>query len=398
MTPPTKNQPADFQNLRTASSGLFLIAVIALPFDNALFHFAGVLLLFITSLTLFRTGVSPLLQILAKRKKVLKTFLAIAVIMALSNFWNGQGTEAWYALSVFIIRYVLLFFVLLFLLENRFLTFRFIFLACMVSLSVQFLPFLPEIVTGKIFDHRFQGFLSNPNIAGLYAGIGVLLGVFLAAESKIHMAVRLPVSAAMILVMVVVLLASGNRGGWVALVGSLGCFSLFTLRKNYKKIIPLLALVLLVSFYVFSQFAVPKARLDFLVSGYPALRDTLWTHSFQLFLQQPILGYGLDTRAVLLTGQTIYSEHNIFLSVLLGLGSLGAIAYSFLLVFICRPAWERRNAVGLSAMTFLMGVGFFGFDFYRDQTFMVSFVIVSLVCLRDSENYVTSSLKAHISE
>ena len=334
------------------------------------------------SLALVRTGVSPLLQMLANKQKVLKTFLAIAMIMALSNLWNGQGTEAWYALSVFIIRYVLLFFVLLFLLENRLLTFRFIFFASMVSLCVQFLSFLPEIVTGKIFDHRFHGFLSNPNVAGFYAGIGVLLGVFLAAEPKIHMAVRLPVSTAMILVTLIVLLASGNRGGWVALVGSLACLSLFTLRENYKKIIALLALVSLASFYVFSQFSVPKARLDLLVSGYPALRDTLWAHILQLFLQQPILGYGLDTRAVLLGGQKISSEHNIFLSVLLGLGSLGAIAYSFLLFFICRPAWERRNAVGLSAMTFLMGAGFFGFDFYRDQTFMVSFVIVSLLCLQ----------------
>jgi len=43
-------------------------------------------------------------------------------------------------------------------------------------------------------------------------------------------------------------------------------------------------------------------------------------------------------------------------------------------------------------MTFLMGVGMFGFDFYADQHFMVCFVIVSVACLyQDKKNEIRTS-------
>ena len=136
--------------------------------------------------------------------------------------------------------------------------------------------------------------------------------------------------------------------------------------------------------YIFTQFSVPKQRLQLLLDGYPALRDQVWHNSYDLFIEKPIFGYGLDTRAALLQNHQIYSEHNIFLSVLLALGTFGLLAYCVLLFTICWPNLKNRDAVGLSAMTFLMGVGMFGFDFYADQHFMVCFIIVSVLCLQRS--------------
>jgi O-antigen ligase len=124
--------------------------------------------------------------------------------------------------------------------------------------------------------------------------------------------------------------------------------------------------------------------LELLLKGYPALRDRIWENSLHLFTDRPFFGYGLDTRAALLQNHHVYSEHNIILSVLLALGAFGLLAYCALLFTICWPALKNRDAVGLSAMTFLMGVGMFGFDFYADQNFMVCFIIVSVLCLERS--------------
>ena len=143
------------------------------------------------------------------------------------------------------------------------------------------------------------------------------------------------------------------------------------------------------AFYVFTQFAVPKKRLDLLLNGYPALREQVWANSYNLFREKPIFGYGLDTKPSLLQNHSIYSEHNIFLSVLVALGVLGLLAYCFLLLIICWPAMKHRNAIGLSAMTFLLGSGMFAFDFYHDQHFMICFVIVCTVCLYGVRNYET---------
>ena len=376
-----KNSIPEAQNLKVANAGVFFLMMIALPFDNALFHFAEILLFVMVALTLSRTGVSPLKRVFEDTRNVQKAIGAIILVMVLSNFINDQGAEAWRNLLVFIFRYCLLLLAILFLLESRFLTLRYFLPVCAVGLLLQFLPFLPEVWDGRIFAARFQGFSSNPNVIGLYAGLGILVGFYLAADRKIALAPRLLVSVLLILLAGSVLLASGNRGGWVALVGALGCFSVFQFRRNYKVIVPALGLLSLSAFYVFSQFAVPKNRLDLLLDGYPALRDQVWANSYNLFLERPIFGYGLDTKSPLLQNHSVYSEHNIFLSVLVALGVLGLLAYCFLLFTICWPALKHRNAIGLSAMTFLMGAGMFGFDFYHDQHFMICFVIVCTVCL-----------------
>ena len=378
------NDIPEAQNLKAATSGLFLLMVIALPFDNALFHFFGTMLFVMVVLTLYQTGSAPLKRAYEKNYYVLAAFAAILAIMLISNIVNDQNGEAWRTMLVFIFRYGLFFAALTFLLESQFLTLRYILLASVIALLIQLLPFLPSIWDGSIFSGRFEGFTSNANVIGLYAGLGVLVGIYFAANRRVAMVPRILVSLILILLASAALLASGNRGGWVALVVALACYAIFQSRRNYKITLPLFALLSLGTTFVFTQFASPKNRLELLLKGYPALRDEVWTNSYQLFLEKPILGYGLDTRSALLQNHYIYSEHNIFLSVLVALGALGLLAYCFLLFTICWPALKQRNAVGLSAMTFLMGVGMFGFDFYNDQNFMICFIIVSVVCLQRS--------------
>lgn len=376
-----QKQRPEAQNLKTASSGAFLFMVVSLPFDGAMFHFASLLLLITALLSVLPYRWATVQHSLEKYKSVHVAFLAIVLLMCLSNLLNQQGLEAWDTTVKFAIRYWLMLAVLLYLLDQKFLTLRFISFALVCSVAMQLLPFLPLIWSGDIFETRFHGFTSNPNVMGLYAGLGVLVGFYLAADRKIALAPRLLVSILLILLAGSALFASGNRGAWVALVGAVGCFIAFRLRRDYKTIIPALGLLSFGAFYVFSQFEVPKSRLNLLLNGYPALRDQVWANSFSLFLEKPILGYGLDTKSALLENHSIYSEHNIFLSVLVALGVLGFLAFCFLLLTICWPALKHRNAIGLSAMTYLMGVGMFGFDFYHDKHFMNCFVIASSVCL-----------------
>jgi O-antigen ligase len=312
-------------------------------------------------------------------------FLAIVLLMCLSNLLNQQGLEAWDSAVKFIIRYWLMLATLLYLLDQKFLTLRFILFAALSSIAVQLLPFLQLIWSGDIFGTRFQGFTSNPNIMGIYTGLGIMIGVYLAADKNSGMPIfRLLIALAVILLSGAALLASGSRAGWVALIGGLACYMVFELRRNAKTIMPMLAVLSIATVYIFTQFSLPKQRLELLFKGYPALRDQIWENSLHLFIDKPFFGYGLDTRAALLQNHHVYSEHNIILSVLLALGAFGLLAYCALLFTICWPALKNRDAVGLSAMTFLMGVGMFGFDFYADQHFMVCFIIVSAMCLQRS--------------
>jgi O-antigen ligase len=301
--------------------------------------------------------------------------------MAISNLINGQNIEAWRAFLIFILRYWLLLVVLLYLRRCQLLTIRVLAFATFSSLIVQFLPFLPNIFDGSIFSSRFLGFSSNPNIVGVYAAIGVLLGAFCIKYDGKYMPALLLSGLMLAALSATILIASGNRGSWVALLGSVIVFAAFEARRNPSIVAAFLAAIGTISFVIFSSFSLPMSRLNLLIEGYPSLRDAVWQNALALFWENPMFGYGLETRGILVKNHHVYSEHNIFLSVLLAMGMVGLAAYIYLLSSICFRALKDQNSIGLSLMTLLMGVGMFGFDFYRDQHFMVCFVIVSLVCL-----------------
>ena len=376
-----------FENFYAAVAGMMVLLLVAFPFDNALFHFTSFLLLFLVGLALSQTGFEPLLETVNDTKHVQIAFSAIILLMAISNIINGQNGEAWRAFLIFIFRYWLLLVVLLYLHWCQLLTIKVLAFATFLSLIVQSLPFLPEIFDGSIFSTRFQGFSSNPNIIGLYAAIGVLSGSFCLKYRGNHVQAVLLFGFTLACLSAIILIASGNRGSWVGLVGALLVFVAFEVRRNPGIMAAFLAAIAIFCFVIFSNFSLPMSRLNLLIDGNPELRDEVWQNVLALFLEKPLVGYGLDTRGVLAANHVIYSEHNIFLSVLLALGTVGLAAYIYLLASVCFRALKDQNGVGLSLMTLLIGAGMFSFDFYRDQHFMVTFVVVVFVILRSSSNF-----------
>ena len=376
-----------FENFYAAVAGMTVLLLVAFPFDNALFHFTTFLLVFLAGLTLSQTGFQPLLATVKDTKHVQIAFSAIILLMAISNLINGQNGEAWRAFLIFIFRYWLLLIVLLFLHRCQLLTIRVLASATLLSLSVQFLPFLPEIFDGSVFSSRFQGFSSNPNIIGFYAAIGVLLGALCIKYDGKYMPAVLLSGIVLAVLSATILIASGNRGSWVALLGAVIVFAAFEARRKPGILVAFLVVIGIFCFAVFSNFPLPMSRLTLLIEGYPSLRVEVWQNALALFWENPMFGYGLETRGILAKHHHIYSEHNIFLSVLLAMGMVGLAAYIYLLSSICFRALKDQNGIGLSLMTLLMGVGMFSFDFYRDQHFMIIFVVVVFLILRKSNDF-----------
>ena len=380
-----------FENFYAAVAGMTVLLLVAFPFDNALFHFTTFLLVFLAGLALSQTGFQPLLAAVKDTKHVQIAFSVIILLMAISNLINGQNGEAWRAFLIFIFRYWLLLVVLLYLHWCQLLTIRVLAIATFLSLIVQFLPFLPEIFDGSVFSTRFQGFSSNPNIIGLYAAIGVLAGSFCLKYRGNNVQAVLLFGFTLACLSAIILIASGNRGSWVGLVGALLVFVAFEARRNPGIMAALLAVIAIFCFVIFSNFSLPMSRLNLLIDGYSSLRDEVWQNVLALFLEKPFVGYGLETRGILAKHHHIYSEHNIFLSVLLALGTVGLAAYIYLLASVCFRALKDQNSVGLSLMTLLMGAGIFSFDFYRDQHFMIIFVVVVFFILSNRSDFHTSN-------
>jgi O-antigen ligase len=359
------------------------IMLIALPFDNAVFHL-GTLILWVGAFLVSRQPAGPNFgSTIAAQKNVHWAFLSIVVIMVASNLLNGQGSEAWRTLATFIVRYWLFFALLSYLYMRRIVDMEFLLAVATVGLLVQFVPFIGQIINGQIFaGQRFQGFTSNPNVLGLYAGFGMMVSLHLIVSQESDKKLVLLTAIALGLMATIALLASGNRGGWVAVIVALIFYAASQIRHRPKVLITSLVVGGFLSVGVLTQLAGPRSRLAALMDGDSTHRVDVWLNCWTLFKQQPILGYGLDTRQVLLENHFVYSEHNIVLNVMLGMGLVGLLAYGSLMFFICWPALKNRNIIGLSLMGFLMAVGMFGFDFYRSQHFMICFAVLAVVCLQ----------------
>ena len=102
------------------------------------------------------------------------------------------------------------------------------------------------------------------------------------------------------------------------------------------------------------------SRLNLLIEGCPSLREGV-AERLEIFgkIQCSVTGW---KRGILAKHHHIYSEHNIFLSVLLAVGTVG-LAAIFIFWQCLLSRFERPNGVGLSLMTLLMGAGMFSLIF-----------------------------------
>ena len=231
----------------------------------------------------------------------------------------------------------------------------------------------------SIFDTRFLGMDRNPNTAGFKAAGLAMLSLYLAFYEGLARRIRYPVAMFLGAMALIALLASGNRGSWVALFVSSGIFLVVMFPKHPRLITAVAIAIGLIGGLVFTQFSGPAQRLALLLDGYSSYRIEIWQNAWSLFVQKPIFGYGLDVREELLNRNFIYHEHNIFVSVLTTMGLVGLIAYSVILVSIARLGLQFKNHFALLMMLTMLIVGMFAYDFYRSQLFLAHFVILAAV-------------------
>lgn len=353
--------------------------VASLPFDNALFHFFSLLLVLAFCTSFHWIGMEQVKSAIDHAKWVHVSLAAIWAIMLISNATNAQSDEAWRTMYQFGPRYWLLFAVFSCLLSWRIISEKTLFIASLAALSLHFIPYIPDILDLSIFDTRFKGMDRNPNTAGFKAAGLAMLSLYLAFYQNLERRLRYPLAISLGSMALITLLASGNRGSWIAVFVSAGVFLAAMLSKHPKKIIAITISVSFVGGLVLTQFSGPAQRLALLLDGYSSYRFDIWENAWNLFLQKPMFGHGLDVRDSLLTHKYLYHEHNIFISVLTTMGIAGLVAYSAMLGSIARLALKHQSYFPLLLILMMLVVGMFAYDFYRSQLFVAHFVILAAV-------------------
>ncbi|MHA1988354.1 MAG: oligosaccharide repeat unit polymerase [Promethearchaeota archaeon] len=143
---------------------------------------------------------------------------------------------------------------------------------------------------------------------------------------------------------VLVLIATGNRGGFFSIIIGSALFFYFYRKQIGSVRIVAISLAFLLIFTIMSFITVKYTKYDSLfrrvsetelVHGMPSNRYGVWTLTFNQFLKKPILGHGPRLHGVpkLANFQEFRhydlmpNPHNLYLYILYTLGFLGLIAY-----------------------------------------------------------------------
>jgi hypothetical protein len=214
---------------------------------------------------------------------------------------------------------------------------------CFLQLFFENVPVLNSFLRQNRSDR-----LAGPYIVGLTAEFFAIQSVFLLyiviTRAFVHLNKYLYV---IFFLNFSFLIATGNRGGFLVLVGGLFLFFIYFRRTfNLTKMLAY-SIVFFIFFIISSMFVLKNTNYNVLFSrlvetqltedGIPDTRKRTWPQGWNAFLNKPILGHGprmgFDTPTNH-TGDIAGYPHNLYLYVMVTTGLFGLFAYINLFAFV----------------------------------------------------------------
>lgn len=245
-------------------------------------------------------------------------------------------------------------------------------------------------------EGRFSWLYVHPVVAGAYCGLALVLLVWLVwleRSGEALIAWPLWVYGLLFLLVTGGLLGTQTRGAIGAALPALVLLVVLAARGRRVEAIALLSVGGVASALLFLRPA-----LGFLSRGQPAEqiesfngRFALWGEAWRLFVDSPLIGYGLTgSRGLFVEATGLGGAHNAFVNVVTDGGAIGAVLWLSLLgglvallVLLRRlPVW--RDAVGIGAALFylaLNGLTYEGLGYVALMPATVLFVLVGWVAV-----------------
>jgi O-antigen ligase len=157
-------------------------------------------------------------------------------------------------------------------------------------------------------------------------------------------------AAAVLCAMGVVIVASESRGGLVALGAGLLALGLAWRRTGSvpKNVLGMVVVLAILGGVVFFSGANKRRFEASLETGDGAGRERIYPAAWQMFREEPIIGWGPAIkdfelqRRVQQGGFQSRDPHNLFLDLLTGTGLVGTTAFVGAIWLCCRSAWRAR--------------------------------------------------------
>lgn len=338
---------------------LFFMWILTIPMKNSVYQIsvALIILAFLSELVnqknyqTFRTVIKP-------HKDILLGFSLIIASMTLSNILGIQATKIWHIEAMYILRYGVVFFILLYCYTKHHITqFQ---LATMIFFSLVIQGF------DGLYQHFFNiDFLSDNRITdGIWLtgsvfyynpfgllmciGAGLCIAFFLYYRQTLAKW-QIILLLSFLSLFLYTLLFSLSRSSWVSFLVFAFSIAAFNIKHlNFKVLWIFMIMGGGILFLIFNDPDIFHRLLQ-LIHGNSSHRKEIWLATIDAFLQKPYFGYGLNSYKQIVISQSEYNgTHNSLLEILLFLGIFGFIAFSTLLFFITREIYRQRSALYFS--------------------------------------------------
>lgn len=182
--------------------------------------------------------------------------------------------------------------------------------------------------------HRIFSTFGNPNIAGDWFAIMIVIALFYEGQTK-ERKNKIFYYGCVILFLVNLFL-TGSRGAFVAMVCGLAVLFMFKCSKHNKMIF--LGIIIVIAIIGFMPDKVPNISQDIVghnIDRSFSLREEIWRGSMKMVNEKPLIGWGLmgtiefGKHFIKYSG-VVHHSHNIWLALLTSLGCVGLSIYLFM--------------------------------------------------------------------
>lgn len=198
---------------------------------------------------------------------------------------------------------------------------------------------------------EFMGVHRDPNYVGAFLAPLPIIIVYLTSTQQIK---KKWISALCITLTFAALIVDGSRGAIVSACLPLVLYYVFQLKSVKKKILIMLSgiIVLVIGWNVMLQYLPTQTieRLLFMQSG--DTRSDLWAAALTGFLENPMIGQGLNSSTVYANAIAGNHSHNMYIDILSTSGIIGASLYLLLLFLVIKGKGRMNGQKILIAISF----------------------------------------------
>jgi putative inorganic carbon (HCO3(-)) transporter len=195
-----------------------------------------------------------------------------------------------------------------------------------------------EITSQPVFNDRIYSTFGNPNVAGNWFAIMILLGLYFCSISSKTTKLFYQIATVFF---VVALYLTASRGAFMGLL--FGLFIFYLLKGNKKDIWLFVTIFILTAVITFMPSQILENMIGHNFESSFSSRFEIWNGCLKMIKLKPIIGWGLmgisDHGAGFMKGYyyaTMYHGHNIWITIMTSLGAVGLFIYGYIKINLFR--------------------------------------------------------------